>query len=53
MDIIRQKVDVEVKGLGLSWVRPGHLFFKHQQKRILDNVTFSCPAGQITAIMVC
>ncbi|KAG8839536.1 hypothetical protein FRC18_010315 [Serendipita sp. 400] len=51
MDIIRQRVDVEVKGLGLSWKRPGFLFLKRQQKRIIDNVTFQCPSGQITAII--
>jgi hypothetical protein len=52
MDIIRQRVDVEVRGLGFSWVRPGRLMFSEQKKQILDNITFSCPAGQITAIMV-
>jgi hypothetical protein len=52
MDIVRQKVHVEVRGLGLSWVRPGRLIVSEQRKRILDNVNFTCPAGQITAIMV-
>ncbi|KAG8836185.1 hypothetical protein FRC17_009528 [Serendipita sp. 399] len=51
MDIIRQRVDVQVKGLGLSWMRPGFLFLKRRERRILDNITFSCPAGKITAII--
>lgn len=52
MDLVRQRVHVEVKGLGLSWVRPGRLIFSEQKKEILNNITFSCPPGQITAIMV-
>jgi hypothetical protein len=52
MDIVRQRVDVEVNGLGFSWIRPGRLMFPEQKKQILENITFSCPAGQVTAIMV-
>ena len=52
MNISRQRVDLEVKDLGLSWFRPGSGPLKKQQKDILQAINFRAPAGQITAILV-
>ena len=52
MDIVRKRVRVEAKGVGLSWIRRGRFILSERRKRILDNLNFTCPAGQITAIMV-
>ncbi|CAG7851806.1 ABC transporter G family member 6 Short=ABC transporter ABCG.6; Short=AtABCG6; AltName: Full=White-brown complex homolog protein 6; Short=AtWBC6 [Serendipita indica DSM 11827] len=51
MDIARQRVDVVVKNVGLTWIRPARLLMKEKKKQILHDITFSCPSGQITAIM--
>ena len=46
LDIARQRIDVEVKGLGFSWVRGS------TRKEILHNINAKFPAGQVTAILV-
>lgn len=53
MDILRRKVDVDIKSSRLLWKKrgvPGIL--AAQKKIILDEITFSCPSNQITAIIV-
>lgn len=52
MNIIRQRIDLEVKDLELSWFRVGFGPLKKQQKNILQEINFRAPAGQITAILV-
>lgn len=52
MNIIRQRVDLEVIYLGLSCFRAGLGPLKKQQKTILQEINFRAPAGQITAILV-
>ncbi|KAG8931848.1 hypothetical protein FRC02_002035 [Tulasnella sp. 418] len=45
LDISRQRIDVEVKGLTFSWNR------RNNRKTILHNVNAKFPAGQVTAIL--
>lgn len=52
MNIARQRIDLEVKDLELSWFRVGFGPLKKQQKTILQEINFRAPAGQITAILV-
>jgi len=49
MNTTRQRFDLGVKDLGLSWFRAG---FGPLQKTILQEMNFRAPAGQITAILI-
>ncbi|CAE6447201.1 unnamed protein product [Rhizoctonia solani] len=51
MDISRQRIDVEVRNLGLTWTRISLLTRKKTEKRILSDVSAVFPSGQVTAIL--
>ncbi|KAJ1301061.1 hypothetical protein OPQ81_003479 [Rhizoctonia solani] len=51
MDISRQRIDVEVRNLGLTWAKTSLFTRKKTEKRILSNVNAVFPSGQVTAIL--
>ncbi|GAB1520353.1 hypothetical protein RhiTH_003427 [Rhizoctonia solani] len=51
MDISRQRIDVEVRNLGLKWIKTGLVTRKKTEKRILNDVHAVFPSGQVTAIL--
>lgn len=51
MDIARQRVNVTVNQVSLTWSRPRFFILQPTRKEILANISFTCPSGQITAIM--
>ncbi|CAE6514119.1 unnamed protein product [Rhizoctonia solani] len=51
MDISRQRIDVEVRNLGLTWTKTSLLTRKKTEKRILSGVNAVFPSGQVTAIL--
>jgi ABC-type transport system involved in cytochrome bd biosynthesis fused ATPase/permease subunit len=51
MDISRQRIDVEVRNLELTWAKTSLLTQKKTEKRILNDVSAVFPSGQVTAIL--
>lgn len=51
MDISRQRIDVEVRNLGLTWTKLSTLGRQRTEKRILNGVSAEFPSGQVTAIL--
>ncbi|TXT10968.1 hypothetical protein VHUM_01719 [Vanrija humicola] len=47
----RDNIDVEVRGLSLSWERRGHGIVKTVKKSILNDISLRFPAGEISAIL--
>lgn len=47
----RDNIDVEVRGLSLSWERRGHGIVKNVKKTILNDISLRFPAGEISAIL--
>ncbi|WVQ77432.1 hypothetical protein IAR50_007118 [Cryptococcus sp. DSM 104548] len=47
----RDKIDVTVRNLTLTWNRRGRGAVNDRQKVILDDVSMQCPAGEISAIL--
>jgi len=46
LDISRQRIDVEVRQLGVKWVK------RRNEKPILRNINARFPSGQVTAVLV-
>ncbi|KAF8688664.1 P-loop containing nucleoside triphosphate hydrolase protein, partial [Rhizoctonia solani] len=46
MDISRQRIDVEVRNLGLKWIKTGLVTRKKTEKRILNDTNAVFPSGQ-------
>ncbi|CUA67200.1 hypothetical protein RSOLAG22IIIB_07262 [Rhizoctonia solani] len=51
MDISRQRIEVEVRNVGLTWKKISLLTRKKTEKRILSDVSAVFPSGQVTAIL--
>ncbi|KAJ7456457.1 P-loop containing nucleoside triphosphate hydrolase protein [Mycena latifolia] len=53
MDIVRAKIDVEIRNTSFKWVRKGLPFGlrKAEEKPILDEITSFFPAGEVSAIL--
>ncbi|KDQ16857.1 hypothetical protein BOTBODRAFT_30755 [Botryobasidium botryosum FD-172 SS1] len=52
MDVVRARVDIEVRDLSFRWIRPSLASItERQEKTILENVNARFPAGKVTAIL--
>ncbi|CAE6438340.1 unnamed protein product [Rhizoctonia solani] len=51
MDISRQRIDVEVQNLGLTWTKTSLFTRNKTEKQILSDVNAVFPSGQVTAIL--
>ncbi|KAK7064707.1 pleiotropic drug resistance protein, ABC superfamily [Favolaschia claudopus] len=53
MDLVRAKINVEVRNLGFKWIRSGLPLGlrKPEEKRILNEITSFFPAGEVSAIL--
>lgn len=49
--LTRDKIDVELRNLSLTWERRGRGIMKNARKLILDDVSALFPAGQVSAIL--